>query len=141
MASEAPTVIHRFVELALGAETAHNVAVDCAGDTFTYIQLLTLASNLAHEVIPSAPENPVVAIISENHPYTLALILATWLAGGAVASLDVHAPEILLRGMLQAVKPNLVVFPDNAELTHKVCQGAYFLSYLLGYRCSLHVKT
>ena len=130
------TVIHRFVELALDDATKHNLAVDCAGDTLTYAQLLALASKLSHDsdVIPSPQQKkniniterkqrPVVAIISENHPYTLCLILAVWLAGGVAASLDVHAPEVLLRGMLQAVKPHVVVFPERNEVLNKVFKG------------------
>ena len=121
MAAESiPTVIHRLVELALGAGTCLNTAVDCAGDTLTYVQLLALASALTPQVIPTAvlgqKKKPVVAIISENHPYTLAIILSTWLAGGVVASLDVHAPEPLLRGMLEAVNPNVVVHQEGVEL-------------------------
>lgn len=125
MASEAPTVIHRFVELALGADTALHSAVDCAGDTLNYVQLLALASALAREVVPESDtqKKPIVAIISENHPYTLAIILATWLVGGVVASLDVHAPEPLLRGMLDTVKPGVVIFPEGVELPGKICKG------------------
>ena len=43
----------------------------------------------------------------------LTIILATWLAG-VVASLGVHAPESLLRGMLEVVKLTIVILMESA---------------------------
>ena len=127
MAPIPPTVIHRFVELALAADTAQTPAVDCAGDTLTYSKLLALASSLSLELAPGAEERrPVIAIISKNHPYTLSIIIAAWLIGAIAAPLDAHAPEPLLRGMLEVVAPSIVVLPEGVELSHRICKGAYF---------------
>ncbi|KAI5117731.1 hypothetical protein M0805_002076 [Coniferiporia weirii] len=129
-AGTAPTAIHRLIELAADPNTARLPVIECAGDTLSYAQLLTLAAALARELrayttrLANSSKNVklVVAIVSENHPYVLATILGAWLAGGTAATLDAHAPDALLRGMLSGVQPSVVVLPETAESAIRVAK-------------------
>nr|WGJ61594.1 polyketide synthase 1 [Sanghuangporus sanghuang] len=114
-APSSDTVIRRFVQVASASETADVQVIDCCGDTLTYAQLLALASGIASKLRSSFGEKPIVSIVSDNNPYVLAVILATWLIGGVAAPLDFHAPEALLKGMLDGIRPHCVVLPDSSE--------------------------
>ncbi|KAH8110239.1 hypothetical protein DFH11DRAFT_1514493 [Phellopilus nigrolimitatus] len=113
--SSAITIIYKFVEAATARGTAGAQSIECCGDSLTYGQLLSLALKIAEDLRLRFGEKPTVAFVSENHPYVLAVILATWLLGGVAAPLDYHAPEALLRGMLEGIRPACVVLPETAE--------------------------
>ena len=66
---------------------------------------------------------PIVSIVSDNNPYVLAVILATWLLGGVAAPLDFHAPEALLKGMLEGIRPHCVILPESSEGNVKLIKG------------------
>ena len=123
LARNAATVIDRFIQLASSPETSDFKAIDCCGDELTYAQFLVVVHGIAHELLDKFGPRPTVAIVSENTPYTLATILATWLLGGVPAPLDVHAPESLLKGMLNGVRPTCVVLPDTATGSIKLVEG------------------
>lgn len=123
------TVIHRFIHVATAPETADEQVIDCCGDMLTYAQLLGLATGIAADLREKFGEKPVVSIVSDNNPYVLAVILAVWLLGGVAAPLDFHAPEGLLRGMLEGVKPNCVILPSTSEGNVKLVEGSSCLSF------------
>ena len=117
------TAIDRFVQVAQSPDTSGNQAIDCCGDELSYSQLFAIVYGIAQELRNKFGNRPIVAIVCENTPYTLATILATWLLGGIAAPLDVHAPETLLKGMLEGVRPTCVVLPDTASGNIKLVQG------------------
>ncbi|THH03281.1 hypothetical protein EW145_g6382 [Phellinidium pouzarii] len=110
------TFIHKFIEVSTAADTSLFPSIECCGDVLSYRQLLLLSHQLAERFRRQFGKKPTIAIVSENHPYIIAVILATWLLGGVAAPLDVHAPESLLRGMLEGVKPACVVLPETSEV-------------------------
>ena len=117
------TVIRRFIQVASAPENADAQVIDCCGDSLTYVQLLSLASGIATQLREKFGEKPVVSIVSDNNPYVLSVILATWLLGGIAAPLDFHAPEALLRGMLEGIRPNCVILPETSEGNIKLLAG------------------
>jgi acyl-CoA synthetase (AMP-forming)/AMP-acid ligase II len=70
---------------------------------------------------------PVVAIISENHPYVLAILFATWKLGGVFAPLDYQ--EILER-MLHNIAPICVLAPSTRTqpVLQKILKGEFYPS-------------
>jgi acyl-coenzyme A synthetase/AMP-(fatty) acid ligase len=44
---------------------------------------------------------PVVAIVSENHPYVLAIMLATWKLGNDLAPLDHNVPKDIVEDIVE----------------------------------------
>nr|AKE48477.1 putative water-soluble melanin synthase [Inonotus obliquus] len=114
-APSSDTVIRRFVQVASSPEYNGAQVMDCCGDSLTYAQLLSLASGIAAQLREKFGEKPVVSIVSDNNPYVLSVILATWLLGGIAAPLDFHAPEAILRGMLEGIRPDCVVLPETSE--------------------------
>ena len=123
------TVIHRFIHNATASESADDQVLDCCGDTLTYAKFLDIAVGIAVELREKFGERPIVSIISDNNPYVLAVILAVWLLGGVASPLDFHAPEALLKGMLQGVQPSCVILPSTSEGNVKLVKGAF--SYIL----------
>ena len=117
------TVIHRFVQVATASDTADAQVIDCCGDTLTYAQLLAIAGGISKELRSKFGDKLVVSIVSDNNPYVLAVILAVWLLGGVAAPLDFHAPEALLKGMLEGIRPSCVVLPETSEGNVKLVSG------------------
>lgn len=109
----AKTLIDEFINLSVSSESSQWHSMECGEDKLTYAQLHTIAHGLAADSLLKYGVRPTVAIISENHPYTFAVILATWMLGGVVAPLDYHAPDVLMRGMLSAIEPACVVLPTS----------------------------
>lgn len=123
--TSAITIIYKFVEAATARGTAGAQSIECCGDSLTYGQLLSLALKISEDLRLRFGEKPTVAFVSENHPYVLAVILATWLLGGVAAPLDYHAPEALLRGMLEGIRPACVVLPETAEGNVALIKGSF----------------
>ena len=123
----AMTAIHRFIQVATAADYSSEQSIDCCGDVLTYGQLLALVEKFAAELHSKFGDRPVVSFVSENNPYVLISILATWLLGGVIAPLDYHAPEALLRGMLEGVHPTCVILPDTAVGNIAIVKGTSFI--------------
>lgn len=117
------TVIRRFVQVASAPDSADAQVIDCCGDTLSFAQLLAIASGIASKLLSRFGEKPIVSIVSDNNPYVLAVILATWLLGGVAAPLDFHAPEALLKGMLEGIRPHCVILPESSEGNVKLTKG------------------
>jgi non-ribosomal peptide synthetase component F len=99
-------------------------AVECGEERWTYGELDVISTGLAVEMHRSYGRKPVVAIVSENHPYTLATVLATWKLGGVVAPLDSNVPRDIMESMLLDIKPTFVLVPSNQIRVQKVITGS-----------------
>jgi acyl-CoA synthetase (AMP-forming)/AMP-acid ligase II len=132
-----------LLEVFLGLATSDNFidrdAVSCAGETWTYGDLNTISSGLAKTLGQRYGPRPTVALISENHPYVLALVLAIWKLGGIVAPLDRHAPSNLMEGMLRNVAPTFVTLFSSDVHNVKLVQGKKRFSW--GQRVMLSANT
>jgi len=125
--SEPPTqkcsLIEVFTAVATDPTSASWDVVECAHHTWTYRQLDIISTGLAIDLHNAYGPRPTVAFLSENHPYMLALMLATWKLGGIIAPYDPHAPEPLLKGMMEKVSPACIVTPSTNTVGRKIAQG------------------
>jgi acyl-CoA synthetase (AMP-forming)/AMP-acid ligase II len=117
------TLLDLFLGLATSSNFIDKDAVSCAGETWTYGDLNTISSGLAKTLGQRYGLRPTVALISENHPYVLALLLAIWKLGGIVAPLDRHAPSNLMEGMLRNVAPTFVALFSSDVHNVRLVQG------------------
>jgi len=109
-------------------------AVECGEERWTYGELDIISSGLALEMHKTYGRKPVVVIVSENHPYTLAMVLGTWKLGGIVAPLDHNIPRDIMERMLLDIKPTFVLVPSNQLHVQKVITGnikRLFLDFFL----------
>ncbi|TDL21930.1 ketoacyl-synt-domain-containing protein [Rickenella mellea] len=107
------TLLDEFVRLATSAQTSDLHALECDKDFMTYSQLYRVVQATADEFRIKWGPRPTVAVCSENHPQFLTIILSVWMLGGVVAPMDYHAPDVLLRGMLEIIKPSRLVVPST----------------------------
>ena len=98
-------------------------AVECGEERWTYGELDVISTGLALEMHQSYGQKPMVAIVSENHPYILATVLATWKLGGIVAPLDSNVPRDIMKRMLLDIKPTFVLVPPNQLHVQNVIIG------------------
>jgi hypothetical protein len=125
------TLLNVFTSIASGAESSSWDVLECGKDIWSYHQLDVISTGLAIELYEAYGSQPTVAFLSENHPYMLALILATWKLGGIIAPYDPHAPDALLEGMMQKVSPACIVTPSTNTAGRKIAQGALFRSLVI----------
>lgn len=102
-------------------------AVRCGTETWTHQDLDHISTGLAKQIGYEYGLRPTVAVISDNHPYTLALMFAVWKLGGIFAPLDPNTPESLLRGMLTNIGATLVVLPSDASGILQMIKGMSLL--------------
>ncbi|TFK38562.1 hypothetical protein BDQ12DRAFT_683838 [Crucibulum laeve] len=107
--ASAQTLLDVFIHNSRHPDSIEYDIVECADERWTYGELDTISTGLAIELHAKYGLRPVVAIIAENHPYTLATIFAVWKLCGVVAPLDYHAPSELLKQMLLNIEPACVV--------------------------------
>jgi non-ribosomal peptide synthetase component F len=117
------TLLNAFTRMASGAESSSWDVLECGNDRWSYHQLDVISTGLAIELHEAYGSQPTVAFLSENHPYMLALVLATWKLGGIIAPYDPHAPEALLEGMMQKVSPACLITPSTNTAGRKIAQG------------------
>ncbi|THU96792.1 ketoacyl-synt-domain-containing protein [Dendrothele bispora CBS 962.96] len=103
------TIPEVFARICSSPDALKNV-LECGSEHWTYQELDRISSGLAVEVIGQYASRPTVVFVSENHPYILALMIATWKLGGKVAPMDPNTPPNLLKEMLRGVGPACVVF-------------------------------
>lgn len=119
------TLLNVFTRMASGSESSTWDVLECGNDRWTYHQLDVISTGLAAELHEAYGPQPTVAFLSENHPYMLALLLATWKLGGIIAPYDPHAPETLLEGMMQKVSPACIVTPSTNTAGRKIAEGEF----------------
>ena len=120
------TLLDTFVSIASSDGIERNV-LECGDESWTYGDLDAISTGLALELHQKYGLNPVVAVISENHPYVLATLFATWKLGGVFAPLDYHVPREILERMLHNIAPTCVLVPSTEPLIQNIVKGDFFL--------------
>lgn len=105
--------LERFLLTARG-DNKDSAAVECGSETWSYAALDRVSDGLADQL--GAVAGSTVAAVSGNHPYILALLLATWKAGATFAPLDPGAPADLLSAMLDNIQPAIVVYQTSDKV-------------------------
>lgn len=118
------TLLDTFLIVARESCTADNPVLRCGTEYWTYAELDTISSGLALQIQEKYGLHPTVAVISENHPYVLAILLATWKLGGIYVPLDCHAPVDMVKKMFENVEPTCVVLPTSETALNELLQGA-----------------
>lgn len=119
------SLFERFLQLARSPQTQDSRAVECCDEKWTYADVDSISSGIAEELQKSHGTRPTVAIVSENHPYTLAVLLATWKLGGIAAPIDYHTPKDILTAMLLDIKPTCALVPDTEAATRRIVSGSF----------------
>lgn len=120
------TLLHTLANHASDPEHASCNALECAQDSITYAQLWSVVTGLAAELESQFGPRPTLAIVSENHPYIIAIIFATWSIGGIVAPLDIHASKVLMEGMLTKIAPHGLVASSMDDVTQAISTSVFF---------------
>lgn len=117
------TLLDVFCRVSLDNVTAEYDVLQCGDERWTYGDLHIISSGLAIDLGSKYGPRPTVAIVSENHPYYLALMIATWKLGGIVAPIDHHAPPELFKAMLCNMNPTFAVVASSDELAKAIVSG------------------
>jgi acyl-coenzyme A synthetase/AMP-(fatty) acid ligase len=116
------TLLNAFVSIAHSVDV-ERVAVECGQAQWTYGELDAVSSGLARDMYKAYGAKPTVAIVCENHPYTLAMLFATWKLGGIVAPLDHNVPKDIMERMLTNIGPTCVLVPSTERVTQSIIEG------------------
>lgn len=119
------TLLDAFLSVARNKLTIDNFVLECESEQWTFGELDTISSALALELYERFGAQITVASIHENHPYILALLLATWKLGGIFAPLDAHAPPEMLVHMLKTINPTCAAIPDGPSPTRSLTDGTH----------------
>jgi len=117
------TLLDSFLYAARNIETVENSVVECGYEKWSYGDLDVISTGLAIEIKESYGLKPTIATFSENHPYILAVMLATWKLGGIYAPLDHHTPHELVQHMIMNSAPTFVVVPSSDESIKQLLCG------------------
>ncbi|KDR66936.1 hypothetical protein GALMADRAFT_232327 [Galerina marginata CBS 339.88] len=123
------TLLNAFINIARSSDVDRN-AVECGDEHWSYGELDTVSTGLALDMHQKYGPKPVVAIISENHPYVLATILATWKLGGIVAPLDRNVPRDIMQRMLLNIGPTCVLIPSTEQGVQGIVQDVSLSCFL-----------
>ncbi|KAK0453799.1 hypothetical protein EV421DRAFT_1701579 [Armillaria borealis] len=120
-----------FLSVAHDSEKSKRNVLECGQDTWTYSDLDIISSALAQDLKAILGCFPKVAVVSENHPYVFALMLAVWKLEGIFIPIDVHVTADLLKGMLRIVAPTCLVIPETDISNQRVASeiGIHVLSF------------
>ncbi|KAF8196523.1 hypothetical protein BJ912DRAFT_112548 [Pholiota molesta] len=116
------TLLNAFVSIAHSVDV-ERVAVECGQAQWTYGELDVVSSGLARDMYKAYGAKPTVAIVCENHPYTLAMLFAIWKLGGIVAPLDHNVPKDIMERMLTNIGPTCVLVPSTERVTQSIIEG------------------
>ncbi|KAK0482062.1 hypothetical protein EDD18DRAFT_1362674 [Armillaria luteobubalina] len=119
-----------FLSIAHDSEKSKRNVLECGQDIWTYSDLDIISSALAQDLKAILGCFPKVAVVSENHPYVFALMLAVWKLEGIFIPIDVHVTADLLKGMLSIVTPTCLVIPETDVSNRHVASGKIFASKL-----------
>ncbi|PBK69778.1 ketoacyl-synt-domain-containing protein [Armillaria solidipes] len=112
-----------FLSVAHDSEKSKRNVLECGQDTWTYSDLDIISSALAQDLKAILGCFPKVAVVSENHPYVFALMLAVWKLEGIFIPIDVHVTADLLKGMLRIVAPTCLVIPETDIFNQRVASA------------------
>lgn len=118
------TIIDAFLAVARNPGHSSLPVVECATEQWTYEELDMISTGISLELHERFTPRPVVGIISENHPYVLAMMLAVWKLRGVVVPMDPHAPAALVEGMVKNINPTFVLLPSTDTKTKKLVEGS-----------------
>jgi len=134
------TLLDVFTDIASSSH-ADCDAVECGAERWTYAELDAISTGIALEIHKSHGLKPVVAVISENNPYILATILATWKLGGVVAPMDTNVPRDIMERMLFNIGPTFVLLPSAQLNVQNVVKGSSSLCLFEFFSLNLLQKT
>jgi len=117
------TLLGAFINVARSSNAIHH-AVECGDESWTYGALDAVSTALALDLYKNFGVKPIVAIVSENHPYVLANILAIWKLGGIVAPLDHNVPRDIMERMLLNIGPTAMMVPSSQVEVQKLAKGS-----------------
>jgi acyl-coenzyme A synthetase/AMP-(fatty) acid ligase len=122
------TIVDKFLFLAQDPRTAQDVVIEYGAEQWTYGDLDLISTGLARELqaLHGDGLKPVVVSISENRPYVLAMVLATWKLGGIFAPLDCHAPPEMVKKMIQNIEPTCALLHEHNKSSIEVMGGKTF---------------
>ena len=129
----ATTLLHAFLHVASSPGSAERSVVECGTERWSYRELDIISSGLAKDLKDAYGPKPTVAFIAENHPYVLAIMLATWKIGGIVAPMDHHVPKDIMERMLGNIRPQCIVIPEAEIALQKNLKGLLDLQSRLAY--------
>lgn len=134
------TLLNVFTNIARSSYADCN-AVECGAERWTYGELDAISTGIALEMHKSYGLKPVVAIVSENNPYILATIFATWKLGGVVAPMDTNVPRDIMERMLFNIGPTFVLLPSAQLNVQNVVKGLCSLRFFAFVSLNLFQKT
>lgn len=120
------TLLDVFINIARSDSVDLSV-VECGEECWAYGDLDIISTGIALETYKKWGQKPVVAVISENHPFILATILATWKLGGIVAPIDYNVPRDIMERMLLNIRPTFVLAPSNQPNIRSIVEGVVCL--------------
>lgn len=123
MAFDDETLLDTFLSVARNSSTIERPALECGLEQWTYGDLDAISSGIALQLYERYGSKPTVAVISENHPYMLAALLATWKLCGIFVPLDPHAPLPMVRQMLLNVEATCAIIPERERGLDDLLKG------------------
>ncbi|KAF8962890.1 hypothetical protein BDZ97DRAFT_1920218 [Flammula alnicola] len=121
------TLLDTFLSIARNASTVEDCILECGEEQWTYGDLDNISTALAIELHSQCGSQPTVVAFSENHPYVLAVLLATWKLAGIFAPLDCHAPLEMVEKMLENLGPTCVLIRESDEVLKALAQTVHAL--------------
>lgn len=91
-------------------------AVECGNERWTYGDLDTALNGLAFEMHKRYGPKPVIAIVGEKHPHTLAMLFAIWKVGGIAASPVRDGPKDIMERMPLNIELTCILVPANERV-------------------------
>ena len=118
------TLLDAFLSIT-GSDGMDRNIVECGNESWTYGDLDAISTGLAFELHQKYGPKPVVAVIceSENHPYGMAILFATWKLGGIFAPLSNTFPREILEGRLRIIAPTCVLVPFIEPVIQNILKG------------------
>jgi len=122
------TLLDTFLFLAQDPRTAQDLVIKYGAEQWTYGDLDLISTGLAREIqaLHGDGSKPIVVSISENRPYVLAMVLATWKLGGIFAPLDCHAPPDMVKKMVENIAPTCASLHEHNKISFEVMRGKTF---------------
>ena len=126
MTSLPSTLLDAFLSIARSDGMDRNI-VECGNESWTYGDLDAITTGLALELHQKYGPKPVVAVIceSENHPYVLTILFATWKLGGIFAPLSNTVPREILERRLHIIAPTCVLVPFIEPVLQNILKGDF----------------
>ncbi|KAJ7629735.1 hypothetical protein DFH06DRAFT_1225283 [Mycena polygramma] len=124
--TEGCSLLEVFIKTARDPGTASRYVLECGDSIWTYAELDTISSGLAEELRSTLGHSPKVAVVSENHPFVFALMLAVWKLSGIFIPIDAHVPATLLAGMVDLVNPTCLFLSAFDALSNSLDKVSKF---------------